>query len=665
MSEIREYLSLAASFLYALLWALPGLILFTIRSLISVVGLTIESVKGVQVLAPQFQAAKAARKIAVLLGAGIIIEFVTRFLPWGSTVPNPIDSFVRRRGADAVEAALLDLALPTAVATAIVVLAFALLSTGCFVVVAKKAGFPVDNWSQEQNFRLGEVDCHTPTSVSEIQSIVRRARVERRTVKVVGAGYSWSDIAVPRSRGVLLSLDKMASLVSVDMKRAQVTVEGGMRLRVLSRELAEHGLMLINLTSVHDQSIAGALATGVHGTGTNYQSLSNHLLAAQVVDGTGKVHDYSRTTHPTELSCIATSLGALGVVTRVTLQVTPLTRYHERQYTTHLSDRFYEELPALSAAADHVKFWVQPDTGVVHVFLIDRTTEPARDRLSLARTTFDILALECMQYVASWSPRRLTLPLMRLAMFFGFPAVDRVEEQHRTLVIPHRIAVHSEAEWAVDAHVAPDVLRSLMASLRANSFPVGHIVEVRFVKGDSLPLSPETCESPETTTFATFTQLLSGRSAEDTYFYFRLLEDIVVPLGGRPHWAKTHHLRSDQIRALYPREKWETWTTVRRSLDPDGVFTNDWLERTFGSDASPSLSPVDPVKKVETPSTPMPRLVPVSVKVEEPEVVSPVVSPAMSTPIPLPRTPVTAARTAPERSLRLPITPASPGLAIL
>lgn len=165
-----------------------------------------------------------------------------------------------------------------------------------------------------------------PGSVKEVSEIVSRARAEGKKVKVVGAGHSWNDIAVPSD--VLLSLDRMQRVLDVDLAEKQVTVEAGIRLFRLSETLATLGLALPNMPSVDEQSIAGALATATHGTGAKLGIVATSVVWLQIVDGTGRVMELSESQNPDVFQAARVALGALGVVTAVRLQLVPAFHVH-------------------------------------------------------------------------------------------------------------------------------------------------------------------------------------------------------------------------------------------------------------------------------------------------------------------------------------------------
>lgn len=173
---------------------------------------------------------------------------------------------------------------------------------------------PLFNW--DGRYDLRGASFALPTSVAEVQSIVRAAAKERRHVKVVGAGHSWSPIAAPHYDSVVLSLNELAGVVSVDAKAKLVTVRGGTRLKTLIAALRKHKLALDALPSVVEQSIAGALATSTHGNALSVGALNTFVTRIVFVDGNGDVREFVRN-RDAEFDGAIVHLGALGVVVEV------------------------------------------------------------------------------------------------------------------------------------------------------------------------------------------------------------------------------------------------------------------------------------------------------------------------------------------------------------
>src|SRR4051812_10513754 len=219
------------------------------------------------------------------------------------------------------------------------------------------------NWSGAQNCTPRQ-ELH-PRSEEEIAEIVRRGN---GPIRVAGTGHSFTDIVL--TEGVLLHLDRMASLTGVQGDVARV--QAGMTLHALGPELARHDLGLENQGDIDAQTVAGALATGTHGTGETYRNLSANVVGMRLVDGRGNVVEIA---DPEDLRAARVSVGALGVVTEVAIRCVPLfglRRIDERRALAEVLGTLDE----LVATHDHLEFFAFPHTETV---ILRRTTRVAPD----------------------------------------------------------------------------------------------------------------------------------------------------------------------------------------------------------------------------------------------------------------------------------------------
>ena len=207
----------------------------------------------------------------------------------------------------------------------------------------------------------------------EVAQIVTAAHRAGQRVKAIGAGHSFT--AAAATDGVQLSLDRLDRVLAVDRERHRVTVEAGIRLHRLNDALADVDLALPNLGDIDRQSVAGAIATATHGTGLALGNLATTVVGMQLVTGRGEIVRCSTDLDP-ELHRIArVGLGALGIVTEVTLQCVPAFDLHARETVESLDDvldRFAEH----AAAVDHFELYWMPGTRRCQVKRNARTDEP-------------------------------------------------------------------------------------------------------------------------------------------------------------------------------------------------------------------------------------------------------------------------------------------------
>jgi FAD-linked oxidoreductase len=434
--------------------------------------------------------------------------------------------------------------------------------------VVDRARRQVRNWLGNVRFQPEAVV--QPASQSEVLELVKRARRERLRLRVMGAGHSWSPLC--ETDGLLLNLDRLDRLLSVDRERLQVTVQAGMRLEQLIAALAPHGLAPSNLGSIAAQSLAGAISTGTHGSGVSHGSLSTQVVALRLVDGRGEVQvigpdDADR------LDAARLSLGALGVITEVTLQVTPAFSLREELFPLPFEEAV-EGLDELARGADHFKLWWFPHGRRVQVYRQHRAGAQLGQQQRGRFLAEDSPAAQVI--FAGLLGAGVALPGLLPALhgfmdWMQFRAAERIDVSHKifNLAMPPR---HHESEYAVPMAQAAPALRALRARIQSERHRVNFVSEVRFVAGDSGWLSP--CHGGPVC-------FIGGYSAGERHWprYLADYEAVMCAHGGRPHWGKEFCLEASALRPLYPR--WDDFCALRRQLDPDGVFLNSMLERLF------------------------------------------------------------------------------------
>ncbi|MCA9682429.1 MAG: FAD-binding protein, partial [Myxococcales bacterium] len=233
------------------------------------------------------------------------------------------------------------------------------------------AGAVIHNWARTHSCRPQRVA--RPENEAALRTLVREAAAAGSKIKVIGARHSWSDIAM--SEGVLVSLDAMQELLAVDLEAGRVRVQAGVRLHRLVELLAAQGLALAIVGSVLEQSIAGVMATGTHGSSLVHGNIPSHVVGLRMVTAGGEILELGE--GDPRLRGARVGLGALGVITEVRVRVEPLFRL--RETTQILSfDEAVASVDAIARSAEYVKLWWLPHTDAVMVFRCERTREPGR-----------------------------------------------------------------------------------------------------------------------------------------------------------------------------------------------------------------------------------------------------------------------------------------------
>jgi L-gulono-1,4-lactone dehydrogenase len=417
------------------------------------------------------------------------------------------------------------------------------------------------NWSRGQACAPAE---HVrPGTRAELAEAVARGRA----VRVAGAGHSFSGGVV--TDGTLLSLDRLDRVLDVDRGSGLVRAEAGITLHRLVRALHGHGLALPNLGDIDVQSLAGALATGTHGTGARLGNLSTAVTGIELVLADGASHDVE---DGDELLAARVGLGALGAVACVTLRCVPAFRLHAVDLPLPLED-VLADLDRHVDANDHFELFTFPHSPLALTRTNNRTDAPAtprRPRLEwLQDVALDNHAFGALNRVARRAPRKIPA----LNRFAGRSASrrERVAESFHVFASP-RLVRFEEMEYALPRARAAEAVQACREILARH--PVSFPIELRFSAGDDALLSP--AHGRETAYVAV--HVFEGMGYEAP---FREVEALLRSWDGRPHWGKRSFLSAGELAPRYPR--WGDFAAIRERLDPDGRFVNRWVAHTLGA----------------------------------------------------------------------------------
>ncbi|HEX6076711.1 MAG TPA: D-arabinono-1,4-lactone oxidase [Micromonosporaceae bacterium] len=427
------------------------------------------------------------------------------------------------------------------------------------------------NWAGNQRTTARRVD--RPASRDELVAAIRGARADGLPVKPVGSGHSFTPVAA--TDGVRLVLDAYETPVEVDTGRRLVRVPGGMPLHRLNHLLAEHGLALSNLGDIDAQTIAGAISTGTHGTGLRYRGLASFVTELELVTGTGEVVRCSESEEPEIFAAARVGLGALGVISEVTLRCEDAFILHCEERPTPL-DTVLSELDDLAVANEHAEFWWIPYTDRTLVKRLNRLDpdDPPRP-LSGMRSWWEDTVLENAGLAAACrlgrrSPR-LVPGINRTMTRLLSPRVFS-DRSDRVFCSPRRVRF-LEMEYALPRAHARAGFAAVQSVIQDLDVRTTMPVEVRFVAADDIWLSHS--YGRDSVYFAV--HQYPGMPYEE---YFRGVEKALTDLGGRPHWGKLHYRDANSLAPDYPR--FSDFLAVRNRLDPDRVFGNEYLDRVLG-----------------------------------------------------------------------------------
>lgn len=423
------------------------------------------------------------------------------------------------------------------------------------------------NWARNQSCVPARWD--RPTTEARLADVVRRAANDGRTVRAVGSGHSYSAIAC--TDGHLVDLSGYDRVLDADPSTGVVTVQAGITLRRLNEELAARGLAMEVLGDINYQSVAGALSTGTHGPGIRYPAPSARMLSCRIIDGSGTVVECSPARDPELWSAARVGLGALGILSTVTLQTVPAFRLHTVEEPMRM-DRVLADLDRLVDDNDHFGMFWFPGSEVALVKRSNRTTEPLRPRDPRRAWINDVVVDNHLFGAACKVATRI--PAVGRAIVAGAGGKGRhewVDRSDRVFATPRLVRV-IEMEYSIprDAFAeAFERLRRLVARLPPITVPV----EIRWTAGDDIPLSH--ASGRDSAYLAV--HMYRGVPYDQ---YFQGVEAIMADLEGRPHWGKLHFQSAETLAPRYPR--WDEFQAVRARMDPEGRFRNPYTDRVLG-----------------------------------------------------------------------------------
>ena len=408
---------------------------------------------------------------------------------------------------------------------------------------------PGKNWAGNYTYRAQKL--HRPSTIEQVQEII----VNAPRVRVLGSRHSFNDIA---DSSELITLEAMPMDIVVDHAADTISFNAALKYGELIRTLKEEGVALHNLASLPHISVAGAVATATHGSGETNGNLATAVVGLELVTSGGEIIETSR--GEPDFDGLVVGLGALGAVTRVTLEVEPAYEVRQRVFEGLSWEAFFEHFDEIISCGYSVSIFTRWGETIDQVWVKSRVTdEPQRvesDLFGAAAAAVDrhpILGLDassCTPQLGRPGPWADRLPHFRM----GFTPSSGEELQSEYL-LPRRYAVE-----------AIEAVRSLAAEIR----PLLQVSEIRTVAADRLWMS---MNYGQDSVGIHFTWKPERDAVEDMLVQ---LESALVPFEARPHWGKLFNANAEEIAPLY--ERMPDFVRLVERLDPRGAFCNSWLK---------------------------------------------------------------------------------------
>jgi len=434
------------------------------------------------------------------------------------------------------------------------------------------------NWAE--NVQFGQTHVHRPQDIVELQAAVTESS---GSVRVVGSGHSFNPICASPNGG-LIAMNMMSVIDEIDAEAMTVTMQGGTTYGQLCRFLAKRGCGLAMTASLPHVSVAGAVATGTHGSGLQHRNLASQVESIEFVAADGSLNSYSRQQDGADFSNRMIHMGCLGVVSKIELQIVPEFNVFQSVYTKVPFEALLAGLDQLVNTYDSISVFHNFGSGMTDALWLkqfgDQSSDPPILKLDTHPLVGGELVTEPVPFLESGAMVNTTQfgPWWDVMHFF-------LDSKCRDVQMPN-MAIHTEffvsLDQATEALRAVDQVASKWSGWgqwdeeTLDASTAGQVVmsELRIIRGDDLLLSPHNrnnCGGGDSLaihfTFGQYPEAVNGMVAE--------LEAALRPFQARPHWGKVFHSTADQLGELYG-DMIPQFQEICHHHDPTGKFQNAW-----------------------------------------------------------------------------------------
>ena len=414
------------------------------------------------------------------------------------------------------------------------------------------------NWSGSVSARPERIE--RPRTEAELAALVASSA----RVRVAGTGHSFMPLC--ETDGTLISLTDQEGAIEVSADGKTVWTPAGRSVAAFTEELWSHGLSMANQGDINKQAMAGAVSTATHGTGRTLGSLSTQVAGLRLVLADGQVVECDKDREPEIFEAARVSLGMIGVISAIKLNVVPAFRLRETNQRRPINE-VLDQWDVLADEYRHCEFWNFPYTDHVTfktLEIVDEGDDP--DEVDRSRVVF-----QAVSDLAAASPRMAPTLQRLLVRGQGRSAHTRAAPAWR--IFPsERDIKFEEMEYEIPAQNGVAALKAARALVRDRRYPIIFPFEFRTVKEDDIWMSPMHAGPCVSISFHQY----AAMPWEEP---FKAVEEVFAAHGGRPHWAKRHTMTSDDVLRLYPMA--QRWGAVRKRVDPTAKFMNAHLRELF------------------------------------------------------------------------------------
>lgn len=397
----------------------------------------------------------------------------------------------------------------------------------------------------------------------------------------------------------MINLDDFNRVLKVEGNL--VTVEAGIRLQQLGKELGRHNLTISNLGSIDTQSIPGAIATGTHGNSMKQGLLSDRVESLSLVLANGELIHCNATSNPKLFRAALLSLGALGIIVQVTLRVEDSFNVEWQMTRRPVSNILDTWDSGLWTSHDYIRVLLMPYDQSGVLWCADRTTRAVKETQTMSYGTVALnYVVESVLLLCNKFPR--LLPWIEKATSkwqYGFGTYSRINTGVRPaeeVLLMKPLFSQDVNEWALPFSKGPEAITRLLAWLRGNyetaqiPFSSSYLwvncpIEVRAVDSTARknlrPFLDPTCPDEPTIYLNATLHRPYLRDPPCKARYYEAFDWLMRDLGARPHWAKSFRsMDSSDFSRLYG-DDMDQWMKIQREVDPDGMFLGEWHFRNL------------------------------------------------------------------------------------
>lgn len=428
------------------------------------------------------------------------------------------------------------------------------------------------NWSGHLHWNPSQI--FRPKTEEEILRIVEQAITAGKKIRLIGSGHSFTPLC--ETQDFLVSLDDFSGIIETDQHKQQVTAKAGTKLNKLNLLLDQHGLALENLGDIDVQSIAGAISTGTHGTGSQFGNLCTQVSRIKWINGLGEIQTCGVDDKPELFAAAVLSLGAFGIITEVTLQCVPSYNLHLEVEKVEV-EKVLANIEQYNSEHQHFEFFWFPNTAYAMTKAVNPSAQKAdADSFKnyLQEVVLENYAMKAISELSTYLPS-----LSRRISGFAASTIDAYQKTKKSYQVfsSARMVRFNEMEYNVPLEAYPEVKKEIIRWVNQNNTKIIFPLENRFVKGDNIFLSPA---------YQRDSAYIAVHAYHKKSFreYFDAIESIFKAYDGRPHWGKMHTRTANDFAQLYP--QFTNFQTLMHQQDPQGIFRSPYLQTI--------LDPVNP-----------------------------------------------------------------------